>query len=488
MARCSHARSPTRSSASTPAASRSRRTSRAASRLHDRRARRPRVPGGEAPRAQRDRARPSSSGRCGGSRSTSRRRRCARRARRSTCRSRSRSSPPRGRSRPTRSPSTRRSASSRSTGGCGPVGGVLARRRGGARAPGLPRLALRRRSRPRPRSPGSSRCPCGISPRRSRTCAASATRSPVAAERPSSRGARARPRRRARPGAGAARARDRRGRAATTCCSRARRAPARRCSRAGCRDPAAALARRGARGDAHPLRRRAARPRTGRSSRRARSARRTTARRSRRSSAAGPGPRPGEVSLAHRGVLLLDELAEFQRPALEALRQPLEDGVVSIARAGGRAVLPGALPARRDDEPLPVRRARRSGGRVPCSPQRLRFRDKLSRALLDRFDLVVHVPRPRARELAAPPARPPSRCGERVGCGARAARQARAARGRGGDELSTEPSSDCPSRGAGVRGSRGSRRRRRARRRGRRSAPSTSPRRSPTARRRSSAA
>ena len=116
----------------------------------------------------------------------------------------------------------------------------------------------------------------------------------------------------------------------------------------------------------------------------------------------GSGPRPGEATLAHRGVLLLDELPEFQRPALEALRQPLEDGVVAVARAAGAAVFPArfqlvgtmnlcACGARGDP-----------GAECSCSPQRIAaFRDKLSRALLDRFDLVITVPRPRAVELAA---------------------------------------------------------------------------------------
>jgi magnesium chelatase family protein len=119
----------------------------------------------------------------------------------------------------------------------------------------------------------------------------------------------------------------------------------------------------------------------------------------------GPNPRPGEASLAHRGVLLMDELPEFQRPALEALRQPLEDGVVSIARVGGRALFPARFTLIATMNLCPCGARGDPAAECTCSPQRLAaFGDKLSRALLDRIDLVVTVPRSRAAELAAGPA------------------------------------------------------------------------------------
>jgi magnesium chelatase family protein len=115
----------------------------------------------------------------------------------------------------------------------------------------------------------------------------------------------------------------------------------------------------------------------------------------------GPGPRPGEATLAHRGVLFLDELPEFQRPALEALRQPLEDGLVSIARAEGRAIFPARFQLVAAMNMCPCGGRGDPAAECACSPQKLAaFREKLSRALLDRFDLVIAVPRPRAAELS----------------------------------------------------------------------------------------
>jgi magnesium chelatase family protein len=118
----------------------------------------------------------------------------------------------------------------------------------------------------------------------------------------------------------------------------------------------------------------------------------------------GPGPRPGEATLAHCGVLFLDELPEFQRPALEALRQPLEDGVVSIARAEGRATFPARFQLVAAMNMCPCGGRGDPAAECVCSAQRLAaFREKLSRALVDRFDLVVALPRPRAAELSGRP-------------------------------------------------------------------------------------
>jgi magnesium chelatase family protein len=114
--------------------------------------------------------------------------------------------------------------------------------------------------------------------------------------------------------------------------------------------------------------------------------------------------RPGEVSLAHRGVLFLDELPEFQRPVLEALRQPLEDGVVSVARVAARAVFPARFQLVGALNLCPCGGRGDAAARCVCTPERIqRYREKLSRALLDRFDLALTVPRPRGQELAGPP-------------------------------------------------------------------------------------
>ncbi len=118
----------------------------------------------------------------------------------------------------------------------------------------------------------------------------------------------------------------------------------------------------------------------------------------------GTNPRPGEATLAHRGVLLLDEMPEFARNVLEALRQPLEDGVIAIARVGGRCTFPARFQLVGTMNLCPCGGRGDATAGCSCSPQSLdRYRDRLSRALLDRFDLVVALPRPRATELAGAP-------------------------------------------------------------------------------------
>lgn len=110
----------------------------------------------------------------------------------------------------------------------------------------------------------------------------------------------------------------------------------------------------------------------------------------------GIPPRPGEITLAHRGVLFLDELAEFARPALEALRQPLEEGVVSIVRGQQAAMFPARCVVIAATNPCPCGRG---GDRCRClPPDRERYARKLSGPLLDRIDLSCPVQAPSAAE------------------------------------------------------------------------------------------
>ena len=164
----------------------------------------------------------------------------------------------------------------------------------------------------------------------------------------------------------------------------------------------------------------------------------------------GAGIRPGEASLAHRGVLLLDELPEFARPALEGLRQPLEDGIVSIARAAGRAIFPARFQLVATMNLCPC--GARGDSAVPCScsPQRLAaYRDKLSRALLDRFDLVVAMPRPRAKELASAPAEGSAAVAARVEAARTSLGEQRLARSTDADALLSRAVERLPLSGRG---------------------------------------
>ena len=115
----------------------------------------------------------------------------------------------------------------------------------------------------------------------------------------------------------------------------------------------------------------------------------------------GSPPRAGEVTLAHRGVLFLDELGEFSREALEALRQPLEEGRVAITRARGAVELPCRFILIAASNPCPCGRGEESG-ECECRPGSIRrYRAKLSGALADRIDISVAVDRPTAEQMSA---------------------------------------------------------------------------------------
>jgi magnesium chelatase family protein len=107
----------------------------------------------------------------------------------------------------------------------------------------------------------------------------------------------------------------------------------------------------------------------------------------------GSRPRPGEISLAHHGVLFLDELPEFDRRALEVLREPLESGHVSIARAAHHCVFPARFQLVAAMNPCPCGHLGDGSGRCCCSPEHVRrYHNRVSGALLDRIDMQVEVP------------------------------------------------------------------------------------------------
>ncbi len=115
----------------------------------------------------------------------------------------------------------------------------------------------------------------------------------------------------------------------------------------------------------------------------------------------GASLRPGEVTLAHGGALFLDELPEFGRDALEALRQPLESGRVSVARASGRLDLPARFLLVAAMNPCPCGYRGHPTVACRCGPHALeRYRRRLSGPLVDRIDLRVELPAPSVDELA----------------------------------------------------------------------------------------
>jgi magnesium chelatase family protein len=116
-----------------------------------------------------------------------------------------------------------------------------------------------------------------------------------------------------------------------------------------------------------------------------------------------PIPAPGEASLAHRGVLFLDELAEFPRAHLDTLRQPLEDGVVTVARRGATVEFPSAFHLVAATNPCPCGFHADHRKSCECRPALLtRYRLRVSGPLLDRLDLVVRVGRLEVEDLGGP--------------------------------------------------------------------------------------
>ncbi|HXQ88151.1 MAG TPA: YifB family Mg chelatase-like AAA ATPase [Solirubrobacterales bacterium] len=157
----------------------------------------------------------------------------------------------------------------------------------------------------------------------------------------------------------------------------------------------------------------------------------------------GSPPRPGEATLADRGVLFLDELCEFRRDALEALRAPLESGEVSIARAGGQRSLPCRFMLVAAANPCPCGRGEADPD-CTCAPYDVqRYQGKLSGALADRIDLLAAVRQPSAAEIGGAPGESSAAVRDRV-CAARERQEWRLGPGRCNAEMTPAEARACP--------------------------------------------
>jgi magnesium chelatase family protein len=156
----------------------------------------------------------------------------------------------------------------------------------------------------------------------------------------------------------------------------------------------------------------------------------------------GSPPRPGEATLAHRGVLFLDELCEFRRDTLEALRAPLEIGEVSVVRADGSQRLPCRFMLLAAANPCPCGRGEVDPD-CTCTPFAVqRYRGKLSGALADRIDILALVRQPSAAEIGGGPGEPSVEVRDRV-CAARERQERRLGPGRCNAEMTPAEARDC---------------------------------------------
>jgi magnesium chelatase family protein len=156
----------------------------------------------------------------------------------------------------------------------------------------------------------------------------------------------------------------------------------------------------------------------------------------------GSPPRPGEATLAHRGVLFLDELCEFRRDSLEALRAPLEAGEVSISRAAGRRTLPCRFMLVAAANPCPCGRGEADPD-CSCAPVAVqRYQGRLSGALADRIDILAAVRQPSAADIGGGPGEPSADVRERVGA-ARERQERRLGPGRCNAEMTPGEAREC---------------------------------------------